>query len=430
MLYFLFLYQIESGDLLYEKDFQADIDSHMDLFGSFFSALKSFISGMGSEGIEELKTIGLGDLIASIFRILEVNIDLVIIAEGGDKKEIQKLSSKLKSIILNYKELFLVDAVKSEEFENFDKDINEIVLSHRKILDPNALIEKQKKFLKSVWDQRGKISDQLRGERKDLEIERVFLVNNLLKEKNVLKKLSLCKLILEISDKLEDERFFLEYQKKAKIIANEINDIVLSHRKILDPTVLIEKQKDYLKSIWDQRGKISEQLREERKDIENERTIIVNKLLKENNVLKRFSLCKLILELSDKLEDEQFFLEYQKKAKSIANEIKDQKIRLKYYLNRAKGSLKVALDTFREEKLIEGDFKEVYSNLYSFSSKLKNFASVEVYEKYYHLASKLVYRKGISPEEFSLKIDEIRNMDENIESYLYDGDYTNRIKKI
>jgi len=322
MLYFLFLYQIESGELLYEKDFQADIDSHMDLFGSFFSALKSFISGMGNEGIEELKTIGLGALIASIFRVLEVNIDLVIIAEEDDKKEIQKLSSKLKSIILNYKELFLVDAVKSEEFENFDK---------------------------------------------------------------------------------------------------EINDIVLSHRKILDPTVLIEKQKDFLKSIWDQRGKISEQLREERKDIENERTIIVNKLLKENNVLKRFSLCKLILELSDRLEDEQFFLEYQKKAKIISTEINDQKIRLKYYLNRAKGSLKVALGTFREKILIEGDFKEVYSNLYSFSSKLKNFASVEVYEKYYHLTSKLVYRKGISPEEFSLVIDEISNMDENIESYFHVG---------
>ncbi|TKJ27300.1 MAG: hypothetical protein CEE42_02650 [Promethearchaeota archaeon Loki_b31] len=322
MLYFLFLYQIESGELLYEKEFQVDIDSHMDLFGSFFSALKLFVSEMVNEGIEELKTIGLGDLMASIIRILEANIDLVIIAEKDDKKEIQKLSSKLKNIVLNYKELFLVDAVKSEDFENFDKEINDIILSHRKILDPNALIEKQKDFLKSIWDQRGKISDQLRDERKDLE---------------------------------------------------------------------------------------------------NERTIIINNLLKENNVLKKFSLCKLILELSDKLEDEEFFLEYQKKAKIIANEINDQKIRLKYYLNRAKESLKVALDTFGERTLIEGDFKEVYSNLYSFSSKLKNFASVEVYEKYYHLVSKLINRKGISTEEFSLVINEISNMDENIESYFHIG---------
>ena len=309
MLYFLFLYQIESGELLYEKEFQADFDSHMDLFGSFFSALKLFVSEMVNEGVRDLQTIGLGDLMASIIRILEANIDLVIIAEKDDKKEIQKLSSKLKSIVLNYKELFLVDAVKSEDFERFDK---------------------------------------------------------------------------------------------------EINDIILSHRKILDPNVLIEKQKDFLKSIWDQRGKISDQLREERTDLEKERTIIVNKLLKENNVLKKLSLCKLILKISDKLEDEQFFLEYQKKAKIIAYEINDQKIRLKYYLNRVKESFKVAL---------EGEFKEVYSNLYSFSSKLKDFAPVEVYEKYYHLASKLINRKEISPKEFSLVIDEISNMDENIESY-------------
>ena len=318
MLYFLFLYQIESGELLYEKEFQTDIDSHMDLFGSFFSALKLFVSEMVNDGVRDLQTIGLGDLMASIIRILEANIDLVIIAEKDDKKEIQKLSSKLKSIVLNYKELFLVDDVKSEDFEKFDK---------------------------------------------------------------------------------------------------EINDIILSHRKILDPNVLIEKQKDFLKSIWDQRGKISDQIREERKDLENERTIIVNRLLKENNVLKKLSLCKLILELSDKLEDEQFFLEYQKKAKIIAKDINDQKIRLKYYLIRAKESLKKALDTFGESALIEGDFKEVYSNLYSFSSKLKNFASIEVYEKYYHLASKLMDRKGISSEEFSLVIYEISNMDENIESY-------------
>ena len=319
MLYFLLLYQIESGELLYEKDLQVDIDSKMDLFGSFFSALKTFVSGLTDEGVEELKTIGLGALIASIIRIREVNIDLVIIAEEEDKKEIQKMKSKFQATILNYKELFSVNAVKIEDFEKFDKEINEIVLTHRKIIDTNVIVEKQKQFLKSVWDQRGKISDRLRKEKKELE---------------------------------------------------------------------------------------------------DERTIIVNKLLKENNVVKKFSLIKQILEISDKLEDEKFFLEYQKKVKSIATEINDQKIRLKHYLNQVKKSLKASLNTLGDRELIKGDFKEVYSNLYSFSSKLKNFSSPEIYEKYYNLANKLIYRKDTSPEEFSLLIDGIANMDDNIESYL------------
>ena len=320
MLYFLLLYQIESGELLYEKDLQVDIDSKMDLFGSFFSALKTFVSGLTDEGVEELKTIGLGALIASIIRIREVNIDLVIIAEEEDKKEIQKMKSKFQATILNYKELFLVNAVKIEDFEKFDKEINEIVLTHRKIIDTNVIVEKQKQFLKSVWDQRGKISDRLRKEKKELE---------------------------------------------------------------------------------------------------DERTIIVNKLLKENNVVKKFSLIKQILEISDKLEDEKFFLEYQKKVKSIATKINDQKIRLKHYLNQVKKSLKASLNTLGDRELIKGDFKEVYSNLSSFSSKLKNFSSPEIYEKYYNLANKLIYRKDTSPaEEFSLLIDGIANMDDNIESYL------------
>jgi len=322
MLYFLFLYHADSGELFYEKEFQADINSQMDLFGSFFAALKSFISGMTNDN-NAISTIGLGSLIASIFRISDINIDLVIIAEDVDKKEIQKLTPKLKSIIFNYKELFLVDAVKSEDFEKFDKEINEIIISHRNILDPNVLIEKQKSLLKSIWDQRGKFSDQLREAKKDLENERSIIVNNFSKEKNVIEKLSLCKLILEISDKLEDEQFFLEYQKKLKRITSEIND---------------------------------------------------------------------------------------------------QKIRLKHYLTQVKQLLKGNLGSCGDRTLIGGDFKEVYSNLYSFSSKLKNFASVEIYEKYYHLASKLVYRKGISPEEFSLIIDEISNMDENIDSYLHFGE--------
>ncbi|MFX1446627.1 MAG: hypothetical protein ACFFCG_00660 [Promethearchaeota archaeon] len=320
MLYFLFFYQIVSGELLYEKEFQVDIDSHMDLFGSFFSALKSFVSNVANESIEELKTIGLGALIASIIRIPEADIDLVIIAEKDDKKEILKLSSELKSIVVNYKDLFLVDVIDSEKFENFDKKINEIILSHRNVLDPNLLIEKQKEVLKSIWDQRGKISDKIRKDRKDLE---------------------------------------------------------------------------------------------------NERTILINKLQKENNFLKKYSLCKLILELSDKLEDEKYFLEYQKKSKILANQIKDQKMRLKYYLSEIKKTLSLVLEHFEENKLKTGDFKYVYSNLYSFSSKLKNFASDEIYEEYYNLAGKLTYKQGITHEEFLLAVEKISKMDEDVESYLH-----------
>ncbi|NHJ20983.1 MAG: hypothetical protein EAX91_08580 [Candidatus Lokiarchaeota archaeon] len=319
MLYFLFLYQMESGELLYEKEFQPNIDSQMDLFGSFFSALKIFISKVAEDTREELKTIGLGKLIASVIRIIEVNIDMVIIAEKGDKKEIQKLSSDFKELVLKYKDLFSVDFIKTEKFESFDKEINTIALTHRKVLDTKALEEKQKDFLKSVWEQRGKFSEKIRLQRKELENDRINLVNKIQNEKNVISKLSLCKQVLELSDKLEDEQVFIVYQNMAK---------------------------------------------------------------------------------------------------KLVNEIKDQKLRLNFYLRRIQDALKISLNKLGEGDLLTGDYKEIYTNLYSFSSKLKGFAPEGVYKKYYDLSNKLVYIKGVSSQEFSKVINEISIMDENIESYL------------
>ena len=55
MLYTIFLYQSESGLLFYDKNFQDISDGKMELFSSFFSALKSFIGEMILDGEKELK---------------------------------------------------------------------------------------------------------------------------------------------------------------------------------------------------------------------------------------------------------------------------------------------------------------------------------------------------------------------------------------
>ena len=61
MLYTIFLYQSESGLLLFDKSFQDISSGKMELFSSFFSALKAFIGEMIIEGSTELKNISLGD---------------------------------------------------------------------------------------------------------------------------------------------------------------------------------------------------------------------------------------------------------------------------------------------------------------------------------------------------------------------------------
>ena len=70
MLYYFVIYQHKSNELLYEKNFNVDNKAQMDLFGNFFSAIKSFLLELRISGLQELKTIGLGKLTAFIRGIL------------------------------------------------------------------------------------------------------------------------------------------------------------------------------------------------------------------------------------------------------------------------------------------------------------------------------------------------------------------------
>ncbi|MFW9771219.1 MAG: hypothetical protein ACFFBY_00535 [Promethearchaeota archaeon] len=318
MLYFLFLYQSKSGALLYEKDFQTKSNRPMELFGSFYIALKTFISSVIPEQSQDIKTIGLGEINAYATTIPEYLIDIIIIADKEDYKIVEKLFSGLIKIILNYKTLFQKDSIDRTLYENFDE---------------------------------------------------------------------------------------------------EINNLILSYKKIIDPMLLIEKQGDILKSIWTQKGKLSEKLREEIEEIKKKRENAIKEFEFENNIIKKLTICQEIIKFCEDLEDDQALVEYQKNAKLLKDEIYDNKLRLTYYLAQAKESLQSTLDTLSGRSIIYGQYKEVYSNLYSFSSKLKNFSNPEIQKKYYDIAKKFIDVNKISQEEFSEVISEVLNMEDDIEYY-------------
>lgn len=321
MLYFLFLYQSKTGTLLYEKHFKVKSDRPMELFGSFYTALKRFISSVIPEQSQEIKTIGLGEVNAYATKIPDYLIDIIIIADKEDYKIVEKLFSDLIKIILKYKTLFQNESIDRTLYENFDE---------------------------------------------------------------------------------------------------EINTLIFSYKKIIDPMLLIEKQGDILKSIWTQKGELSEKLREEIEEIKKKREKALKNFEKENNIIKKLIICQNIINFCEDLEDNQTLVVYQKHAKSLNDEIYDNKIRLTYYLSQAKKSLQSTLDTLSGRSIIYGQYKEVYSYLYSFSSKLKNFSTPEVQKKYYNLAKKFIDVNKISHEELSEAISEILNMNDDIEYYFSD----------
>jgi hypothetical protein len=322
MLYFIFIFNSENGDLLYDKDLNISNERQMDLFGSFYTALKTFLGGIMGEGDASLRTIGLGPFNAYVINIPELIIDLVLIAEREDIREINRISNEISNLIKEYKDLFTDQKIDVIYFKEFDEKVNKLILLEKKFIDPLLLIEKKGDILKSIWSQKGRFSEQLREER--------------------------------------------------------------------------EKQ-----------------IEQSSKEVE----ILARVYLNEKNILKKLNICRRIIKISEKIEDEQKMVEYQKYAKKIIDEIDDRKLRLKHYLERIKQSLDNAINSLMGTSLVHGQYRDVYSSLYSFSSKLKNLTSIETRQKYINIANKLLEPHKISQKELTKIISEVKNMNDNIESY-------------
>ena len=114
---------------------------------------------------------------------------------------------------------------------------------------------------------------------------------------------------------------------------------------------------------------------------------------------------KKLIEISEKLRDDEKFIEYQTESKSLKDEIKDRKLRLHYYLDKVIESLEFS------------KYAETYSYLYSFCIKLVNFAESHIVEKYKTLAKTLLKRKNMPRDEFKHVLNDISKIEEEINEY-------------
>ncbi|MHA2180929.1 MAG: hypothetical protein ACXAAH_05860, partial [Promethearchaeota archaeon] len=273
-------------------------------FSSFFSALQSFVSELTASSTESLSTIELGEYIVLISRIPDAASDLVIIIDREDIRETEKMIPKIIKIIMSHIDLFVNWDHKPEMLEMFDLKIIKLILSNKKLISESSLTANQSSILKSIWDQKGALSEQLR--------------DNLLKER----------------EKLTEE--YLEVE----------------------------------------------------------------------NFLKKYTISQKLIEISEKLHDDEKFIEYQTESKSLRDEIKDRKLRLQYYLDRVKESIEFS------------KFSETYSYLYSFCLKLKNFSDPMTIEKYKSLAKTILNRSKVSKEEFREAIRDVSIIEDEINEYL------------
>jgi hypothetical protein len=274
------------------------------MFSSFFSALQTFVSELTASSTESLSTIELGEYFVLISRIPEASCDLVILVDRADIREAEKMIPKIIETIISHIDLFVNWDHDPEMLEMFDLKIIQLILSNKKLVSESSLTVNQSSILKSIWDQKGALSEQLR--------------ENLLKER-------------------ED---------------------------------------------------------------------LVNEYLDEENFLKKYEISQKLIEISEKLRDDEKFIEYQTESKSLRDEIKDRKIRLQYYLDRVKESIEYS------------KFAETYSYLYSFCLKLKNFTESTRIEKYKSLAKTILNKNKVSKQEFKEAIREVSMIEEEINKTL------------
>lgn len=206
---------------MFDKSFQRISRGKMELFSSFFSAIKSFIQEMLLEGSKDLKNIELGNYVVKITTISGLNVDLVLIIDQEDNKKANKLIPKIIKVLLKHQEIFMEWNGNTNLFDILDYPITQLIGSEKSLIDEKTLTDNQMEVLKSIWEQKGALTPQ---KVEDLLKEKQFLEKRLNQTENLLRKQKIIEDILEISNQLKDNDGYRQYQKRFQQVKREIDD--------------------------------------------------------------------------------------------------------------------------------------------------------------------------------------------------------------
>ena len=219
MIYTVFIYQSNTGLLIYEKSFQEVSAGSTEMFSSFLSAMQSFVSELILDGSKELKNIELGEYSVFITSIPKVDVDIAIISDKEDVKSVNKVTPKLIKLLQKYEELFMVWDGNREEFNILDLPLTELIKEN--VRDVRKSLIESDDAIKSIIEHRKQMSEKTRD---NMIQERDLLIYKYEKMVILPKKLDLIKKIVSLSEKLYDESTTKKFQDEMKRITNEIQD--------------------------------------------------------------------------------------------------------------------------------------------------------------------------------------------------------------
>jgi len=236
MIYTIFLYQSHTGLLIYDKNFQEISSGKMEMFSSFFTAIKSFVSelvlGDSLDRSKELTNIELKDYTVLITSIPKIRVDMVIIADKEDTKTVNKVIPKLIKLLNKYEQLFLSWDGDRDEFNILEHPLTELIVANVKVVR-KSLLEHPDQMLKSIWTHKKQLS---REKIENLIQERDLLIYKIENTANLTRKVAMSETVVELSEKLKDETTFLKYQNEVNKLNNEIKDVIFKLNYYLEKT--------------------------------------------------------------------------------------------------------------------------------------------------------------------------------------------------
>ena len=236
MIYSIFIYQSHTGLLIYDKSFQDISAGKMEMFSSFFSAIKTFVYelvlGESLDHSKELTSIELKDYTVLITSLPKVKVDMVIIADKEDSKSVNKVIPKLIKLLNKYEQLFLSWDGNKDEFSILDHPLTELIIANVKVVR-KSLLEHPDQMLKSIWAHKKQLS---RENVENLIQERDLLIYKIENTGNLTRKMSMAEAVVDLSEKLKDETTFLKYQNEVNKLKNEIKDVEFKLNYYLEKT--------------------------------------------------------------------------------------------------------------------------------------------------------------------------------------------------
>lgn len=236
MIYSIFLYQSNTGLLIYDKNFQDISTGKMEMFSSFFSAIKTFVSelvvGESSDHSKEITSIELQEYSVLITSLPKIKVDLVIITDKEDIKSVNKVIPKIIKLLNKYEQLFLSWDGNKDEFTILDHPFTELIRANVKVVR-KSLLEHPDQILKSIWEHKKQLSKE---NIENLIQERDLLIYKIETTVNLPRKIAMSKTVVELSEKLKDEITFLKYQDEINRLKNELKDVKFKLSYYLEKT--------------------------------------------------------------------------------------------------------------------------------------------------------------------------------------------------